>query len=687
MTNCLVADNLSNYGTTDPWDSRGAAMYLQGRGELTNCTVVNNIMLQDFPYYGSGVYSGSSDPLIAKNCIVWGNHDLNGTYAGHQITITPGTATVTYTDIQDSYYSGGNNINQDPCFADPDGSDNDPNTEYDNDYRLKVDSPCKDTATAAGAPSIDLDGVTRPRDVGYDRGAYEYIYRYPGPWHVDGTVVVSGDGASWLSAFKTIEEAIDAAGYGHEIWVKGGTYVRSSSYQIDKIVRVYGGFDGTETQRSARDWEVNHTIFDGDNDWTGFYITSDITLDGFIFQNFVEYDGGALFIEDCDSIIANCTFQFNEAQVYGGAVYNRRTMTEYSNCTFWQNYAGDSGGAIMNEEAEPVYRDCTIKDNEAPGLGGGIYNMYANAVFEGCVISGNKATGEGTDGGGMTNDWSDPWLRNCLITGNWAAVGGGMSNYQSDPTIISCTIANNRAIEAGGDAGGVGGHDTIITVVDSIIWGNEATVQKEIGWSGAAVIDVQYSNIDQAGFAGDDGNLREDPLFAAPGMWDDNGTVTEPNDDIWIPGDYHLMSAAGRWDPFAQSWVSDAVTSPCIDTGDPCSDWSAELWPHGQRVNMGAYGGTAEASLSLPDIPPCWRCDTQCQGDFDCDGDVDTVDWPTFRDAWSTQYPEPRYNPCGDMDRDGDIDTVDWPGFRDHWQMEPLPGGCPSGGTWPPVPQ
>jgi len=64
-------------------------------------------------------------------------------------------------------------------------------------------------------------------------------------------------------------------------------------------------------------------------------------------------------------------------------------------------------------------------------------------------------------------------------------------------------------------------------------------------------------------------------------------------------GDYHLKSQAGRWDAGTQGWVKDDVTSPCIDAGDPDADYGDELWPHGQRLNMGAYGGTSEASLSL----------------------------------------------------------------------------------------
>jgi L-ascorbate metabolism protein UlaG (beta-lactamase superfamily) len=47
--------------------------------------------------------------------------------------------------------------------------------------------------------------------------------------------------------------------------------------------------------------------------------------------------------------------------------------------------------------------------------------------------------------------------------------------------------------------------------------------------------------------------------------------------------------------------VIDDVTSPCIDAGDPNSPIGDESGPNGGLVNMGAYGGTAEASKSLSD--------------------------------------------------------------------------------------
>jgi hypothetical protein len=109
-------------------------------------------------------------------------------------------------------------------------------------------------------------------------------------------------------------------------------------------------------------------------------------------------------------------------------------------------------------------------------------------------------------------------------------------------------------------------------------------------------ITMAYSDI-PGGWQGL-GNIDADPCFAEPGRWDLNGTPDDPNDDVWIDGDYHLKSQAGRWDPAKEVWVLDDVTSPCIDAGDPNSPVGDEPQPNGGRINLGVYGGTAEASKS-----------------------------------------------------------------------------------------
>jgi hypothetical protein len=84
----------------------------------------------------------------------------------------------------------------------------------------------------------------------------------------------------------------------------------------------------------------------------------------------------------------------------------------------------------------------------------------------------------------------------------------------------------------------------------------------------------------------DDANKPD--LAVAP---DDPGAV-------WGEGDYHLKSQAGRYEPETNTWLQDEITSVCIDGGDPTAPVAQEPSPNGKTINMGGYGGTAEASKS-----------------------------------------------------------------------------------------
>ncbi|MHC4184627.1 MAG: LamG domain-containing protein, partial [Planctomycetota bacterium] len=92
-------------------------------------------------------------------------------------------------------------------------------------------------------------------------------------------------------------------------------------------------------------------------------------------------------------------------------------------------------------------------------------------------------------------------------------------------------------------------------------------------------------------------------------------------------GDYHLKSERGRYWPEHDVWVLDDVTSPCVDGGDPNVNPSGEPMPNGGRINMGAYGGTAYASMSEWPIPE----------DNNRDGLVNWIDFAMLADKWLQQ--------------------------------------------------
>ena len=92
-----------------------------------------------------------------------------------------------------------------------------------------------------------------------------------------------------------------------------------------------------------------------------------------------------------------------------------------------------------------------------------------------------------------------------------------------------------------------------------------------------------------------------------------------------------MRSQAGRWDPVSESWVQDDVTSPCIDAGDPNSPIGHEPFPNGGIINMGAYGGTAEASKSYFGEAPCGVI---IAGDINGDCNIDIADFALMAAHW-----------------------------------------------------
>src|SRR5690606_37344049 len=88
--------------------------------------------------------------------------------------------------------------------------------------------------------------------------------------HVDADAPPGGDGASWASAFHDLQDALAVAEAGDEVWVAEGVYKptegsdRMATFTLQSGVALYGGFDGTETDRDERDWVANLSVLSGD---------------------------------------------------------------------------------------------------------------------------------------------------------------------------------------------------------------------------------------------------------------------------------------------------------------------------------------------------------------------------------------------------------------------------------------
>jgi hypothetical protein len=235
-----------------------------------------------------------------------------------------------------------------------------------------------------------------------------------------------------------------------------------------------------------------------------------------------------------------------------------------------RNGLANAGGGICCDASFPIIEACTFRNNHANGKGGGILcGRNSSPELSDCWFVGNSAH----HGGAVYNLYCTTGLTNCLFTSNSATHGAAVFNGESTVALRNCTFSQNIAKASSGAISSY--WDSTTRVSNCILWGDQ---RGEIHLAGGT-ITVTCSNV-QGGWPGE-GNIDVDPLFADPSN-----------------GDFHLKSQAGRWYSNSESWVIDNVTSPCIDAGDPDTFVGNEPEPNGERINMGAYGCTAEASKS-----------------------------------------------------------------------------------------
>ncbi len=87
---------------------------------------------------------------------------------------------------------------------------------------------------------------------------------------VDASATGNNDGTSWADAYTNLSSALStnpSTGAPVEFWIADGTYTltsNNSTFTVSQNQKLYGGFNGTETQLSQRNPDVNETILSGD---------------------------------------------------------------------------------------------------------------------------------------------------------------------------------------------------------------------------------------------------------------------------------------------------------------------------------------------------------------------------------------------------------------------------------------
>jgi hypothetical protein len=401
---------------------------------------------------------------------------------------------------------------------------------------------------------------------------------------------------TYADPFRRIRDAINTATKGDIVQIEPGIYTGPGNYNLDPKGKSITICSSEPNNPSI----IEHTIIDPNKAGRGFYFHSG---------------------EDANCIISGLTIR--------------------------NAYTGGNGGGIFCYNSSPTITNCVITGNSAGTHGGGLFCQNSNCTIVKCVIENNSSA---NDGGGIECWRGKPVLTNCIIANNFAnGAGGGADYFDCDNIMLkNCTFAKNSA-----DSGGaLSCWGSSMAVNSCIFWANQAAQGSQVALqTPSSSVVISYSDVEGGasavydpcnGSAWGTGNIDANPYFAS---FDPNG---DPN--IW---DFHLQSAYGRWDQNSQTWLTDSNTSLCIDAGDPNSDWSSEPWPNGKRINIGAYGGTTQASKNGN------------PADFNIDNSVNFVDFAQIASQWLVEQI------CiEDLNNDGEVNFADIHIFVENWLWE-----------------
>ncbi|MDH3981889.1 MAG: hypothetical protein OES84_03200, partial [Kiritimatiellaceae bacterium] len=314
------------------------------------------------------------------------------------------------------------------------------------------------------------------------------------PFFVDhGFQGESPTGESWMSAFPSLQSAIDAADEtgGGDIWMKAGVYMpeganRNATFELKPNVSIYGGFRGGETNLVQRNPKINRTVLSGDigkigstrdNSYHVLTAATECRLDSLIISrgnaNSAAENrfGGGLRIPPNvhNVVVANCIFEKNNAET-GGAILVEDGSLTVTNCTFFSNSAEDGGAISTQGKSILNIKKSNFSSNFSPTSGGALsVETGAQATISDTSFIYNSTDGNGGAISARTEEDAGIGLKltNCSFSENSARTTGGALAFSGTftPVITECSFNRNFSRKGAGALANMNG--TVAVVIDS----------------------------------------------------------------------------------------------------------------------------------------------------------------------------------------------------------------------------
>ena len=457
-----------------------------------------------------------------------------------------------------------------------------------------------------GSGSYNCDGVDDHIQINQ---ALEYAANNPGTVvHLKGPFTYRIDKTLLVGSYTTLEgdsnaviKLVDEAGWGapwiplignrdtngnHDIIIQGFEIDGNSENQKSLGDLAWGDgyyclieFETKAYNITIQKMYLHHAGMDGVR--LKYYSTLESDSKGnVIFRNNIVYKIGhdALYCTGMNNVTAYNNDVFTRINS-AFRMQNTNHVKIYNN-TIHSEYTGDSTGPgiqLQRTSSQNVMNDIEIFDNIIHTLNGA--GIWMDGGDTDNIVRGSNVYIHNNLFYNVGQYWTDDGYSNAAII---------IGQYNN-------TIIENNVIDNGGHAG----IDTYIqtpcqSALNTIVRNNmiinsddhEGVAVDNVDTPGQYTFTLQnncfYNNIHGI-YAGNgvtvSDNIQADPLFANPANHD-----------------YHLKSKAGRW--LDGKWVTDSISSPCIDAGYLSSGYSNEPEPNGKRINIGQDGNTIYASKS-----------------------------------------------------------------------------------------
>ncbi|MGJ8685385.1 MAG: T9SS type A sorting domain-containing protein [Nonlabens sp.] len=401
---------------------------------------------------------------------------------------------------------------------------------------------------------------------------------------VDASATGANDGTSWTNAYTDLNVALTNHS-GSTFWIAAGDYIPGSSvtsrFILNANTQLYGGFNGTESSLSQRDFNVNVTTLSGDllNNDAGTLDYSNATKIDNAYK--IAQVGGSGVIVDGLTFKGGTAIGSSNSDREGSAFIMQKD-TQIRNCIFEENIAARGGTVNIGgpQSGATAIIENTIFRNNLASFANTFYSTRDDVSL--LMVNVQVTNNENTNFSGVSGFGGLIWLRPTTGTNNIRIVNSTMADNTFNNNSGTLALVQLAATSATG----------VFRFDNNIFWNNGAGYKVfHIQSGGSASIDVN-NNIDEDDFS----NINPNATTTV-----NNTITTDPLFTNNITGDYKPLNSSpavntGENGLYASSFPlktrsgEDRIKAAVIDRGAVESDATQVNLSIGVFVDINASG-------------------------------------------------------------------------------------------------